>query len=133
MKKISTKNLFLRELRQVVEKIGSYSSGYEVYFSEDKKYIFAKRSAGTTQVRYVDVFTKSSFYNVGQVTSCEGEWYVKSSYPVITDYKYVSEDILIGALKECNPTFFMVDKNYCSGSNNKHKVLTMDSDNKKKN
>ena len=133
MKKISTKNLFLCELRQVVEKIGSYSSGYEVYFSDDKKYIFAKRTAGATQVRYVDVFTKSSFYNVGQVTSCEGEWYVKSSYPVITDYKYVSEDILIGALKECNPTFFMVDKNYCSGSVNKHKVLTMDSDNKKKN
>lgn len=133
MKKISTKNLYLCELRQVSEKIGSGSMGYDVYFSDDKKYIFAKRSTSGVYVRYIDVFTKSSFFNVGQVTSCEGEWYVKSSYPVITDYKYVSEDILIGALKECNPTFFMVDKNYCSGSNNKHKVLTMDSDNKKKN
>jgi len=107
MKKISTKNLYLCELRQILnEDYDILTTNHTVYFTDEIKYIYANKFTPGIYDKFTDVFTRSvhSKWNAAGLSS--GDWCVRRCTPVITDFKYVSLDILAQSLKELNPTFF---------------------------
>lgn len=104
MKKISTKNLYLCELRQISkEDYKVLTTERSVYFTNEKKFVFANESG---DYEFTDVFTGTVYLKWNDLALSSGDWCVKKCTPVITDYKYVSLDILVQSLKELNPTFF---------------------------
>jgi len=112
MKIISTKNLYLCELRKIIkEEYNILTTATKIYYADEKKYVFAIKSRPWTYDKFTDVFTGTVYlkYDNGEL-SC-GEWCVRESTPVITDHKFVSLSILSQALRELNPTFFKPIKN----------------------
>lgn len=104
-KMISSENLYLCKIRQVVISDSDYSSSLGTTY----RFVFCKPDP-YNKIYFYDVFTKTKYKVYGDLFCDYGQWQIECTEPIVTDKRWIPDSVLVEFLKEVNPKFFEVKK-----------------------
>lgn len=108
MEKISTENLYLCILKQIMKREYHSPTIHTTYFNPEERYILARKNKILEE--YTDIFTNTTYLYGTDYDLKEGEWGVRTEIPCITNAQYITEEEALEILTTKNTNFMVINR-----------------------